>query len=125
VSVPVRFVDRADLALGTAPSKAVHNGARVFTSKRDVAVADYPALDEMRDRSRRIRMHTLAHLDTYLARFSDAAEANGVRVHFAADAGEAVAIVLAIAAEGDAHRSPARPARPRPGCRDCEWPRAG
>jgi L-lactate dehydrogenase complex protein LldF len=44
-----------------------------------------------------IRQHTLDHLDVYLERFTDAAEAAGAQVHFAADAAEANAIALDIA----------------------------
>lgn len=104
MSEPVTFLTRAEREVGTDKARANHAGARRFTELRDGAVADYPALDAMRDRARQIRLHTLAHLDTYLARFAAAFEANGGSVHFAADATEAVSIVLDIARRHDARR---------------------
>lgn len=101
---PVSFVDRADRAIGTHRADANHSGARQMVRLRSVAAEDYPALDAMRDRARLIRIHTLAHLDTYLARFSDAVEAAGGHVHFAADAAEANAVILGIARRHDARR---------------------
>lgn len=49
------------------------------------------------DLAGRVRQHTLDHLDVYLERFTEAAEAAGAQVHFAADAAEANAIALDIA----------------------------
>ena len=54
---------------------------------------------ELRARAGELRQHTLDHLDHYLERFIDAAEASGAVVHFARDAGEARAIGTAIARE--------------------------
>lgn len=51
-----------------------------------------------------IRQHTLDHLDVYLERFIDRATAAGVTVHFAADAAQANAICLAIAARNGCRR---------------------
>ena len=45
---------------------------------------------------RRIKEHTLTHLDTYLEQFEAAATANGVKVHWAKDGAEHNAIVLGI-----------------------------
>jgi L-lactate dehydrogenase complex protein LldF len=104
VSEPVTFLGRADREVGGAKARANHSGARRFTELRHAAVLDYPAFEEMRDRARRIRIHTLAHLDTYLERFADAVVANGGHVHFAADATEAVDIVLGIARRHDSRR---------------------
>lgn len=101
---PVTFVGRAGQAIGTHPARANRSGARLMTALRDGAEADYPALDVMRDRARRIRLHTLANLDTYLARFADAVEHNGGQVHFAADAEEALATVLDIVRRYGAQR---------------------
>ncbi len=53
--------------------------------------------DDLRALAGRIKQHTLDHLDHYLERFIDAAEAAGVQVHFAADAEEANAICCDIA----------------------------
>ncbi|MCA9283749.1 MAG: lactate utilization protein, partial [Phycisphaerales bacterium] len=53
--------------------------------------------DELRLLAGRIKQHTLDHLDHYLDRFVERAAAAGTTVHFATDAAEANAIVLAIA----------------------------
>ena len=97
MSEPVTFVERAGAALGTHAAAANRRGALRFTELRDRAVAEYPAMEEMRDRARRIRIHTLAHLDEYLLQFAEAVEAAGGHVFFAADAAEAVDHVRGIA----------------------------
>ncbi|MCC6621785.1 MAG: lactate utilization protein [Deltaproteobacteria bacterium] len=54
-------------------------------------------VDELRRTAGAIKDHVLATLDQQLATFAAAAAARGVRVHAAADAAEARAVVLAIA----------------------------
>jgi L-lactate dehydrogenase complex protein LldF len=71
---------------------------------RDWAVADYLPLEQMRDRARQIRLHTLANLDRYLGEFADAVERIGGTVFFAADAAEAVAHVRQIARDNGVER---------------------
>jgi L-lactate dehydrogenase complex protein LldF len=97
VSEPVTFVERAGAAIGTHAVEANRRGALRFTELRNQAVSDYPAMEEMRDRARRIRLHTLAHLDDYLRQFAEAVEEAGGHVFFAADATEAVDHVREIA----------------------------
>ncbi len=53
--------------------------------------------DALRGLAGAIKQHTLDHLDSYLERFIDRAEAAGARVHFAADAEQANAIGARIA----------------------------
>jgi L-lactate dehydrogenase complex protein LldF len=53
--------------------------------------------DAVRELAGRIKQHTLDHLDHYLDQFISAAEAAGVKVHFAADADEANGICVGIA----------------------------
>jgi L-lactate dehydrogenase complex protein LldF len=58
-------------------------------------------MDEMRDRAREIRVHTLGRLDRYLAQFADAVQSRGGTVFFAVDAAEANQYVVNLAlAEG-------------------------
>jgi L-lactate dehydrogenase complex protein LldF len=64
--------------------------------KRDKAVYAVPEFQELRNLASAIKDHTLSRLDEYLAQFEAAAQANGVRVHWAADAAEHNAIVLDI-----------------------------
>jgi L-lactate dehydrogenase complex protein LldF len=99
---PATFVARASAESGTAKAAAVGTAARHLIEKRDAAVAAYPAMDVMRDRLREIRLHTLTHLDRYLAEFADAVEGLGGRVFFAADADEATAYIRRVAEQAGA-----------------------
>lgn len=60
-------------------------------------LATFDDVDAVRDHGRRIRAHTIAHLDRYLAEFADRIEALGGRVHWAETATAARAIVLDLA----------------------------
>jgi L-lactate dehydrogenase complex protein LldF len=53
--------------------------------------------DALRDHAKRIKEHTLAHLDRYLEQLESSVERQGGQVHWAADAEEARRIVVAIA----------------------------
>lgn len=64
--------------------------------KRDKAAYAVPEFQELRNLASAIKDHTLSRLDFYLEQFEAAALANGVRVHWAADAAEHNAIVLDI-----------------------------
>ncbi|GAB6931289.1 LutB/LldF family L-lactate oxidation iron-sulfur protein [Paenibacillus sp. JCM 10914] len=73
-----------------------------FTTERlrlgkKLASEEHGNWDDWRERGRQIRLHTIAHLDYYLDQFTEQARANGVHVHFADTAEEAVAISLQIA----------------------------
>ncbi|MBD0381342.1 LutB/LldF family L-lactate oxidation iron-sulfur protein [Paenibacillus sedimenti] len=61
------------------------------------AAEEHGNWEEWRERGRQIRLHTIAHLDYYLARFVENARAQGVHVHFAADAADAVELTMQIA----------------------------
>lgn len=54
--------------------------------KRDNLAMHIPEWEELRQLSSKIKMHTVTHLDEYLDKFSQNAEANGVIVHWAKDA---------------------------------------
>ena len=99
---PTTFLERAGQEVGTPKAEAVGSGARVLITKRAKAVGAYPAMDAMRDRSREIRLHTLAHLDEYLAQFADAVEALGGHVFFASDADEANGYIRSVAEAANA-----------------------
>ena len=101
---PVTFLGRATQSLGSHEADAMHNGARRLFALREGAAEAYPAFEEMRDRARAIRHHTLANLDRYLGQFADAVEAAGGHVHFAADAEEAVAQIVRIAVDNDVRK---------------------
>lgn len=57
-------------------------------TKRDKLVMEIPEWEQLRDLSAQIKMHTITHLDKYLTRFAEHAEANGAIVHWAKDAKE-------------------------------------
>ena len=95
-SQPVTFLGRAKVLVGTAEAEAVNNGVRTLAAKRDKAAAEFDGWEDMRDRVRAIRLHSLRNLDRLLGRFADQlTEAGGV-VHFAADAEEANRMVAKI-----------------------------
>lgn len=59
----------------------------------------------LRDHAKRIKEHTLAHLDRYLEQLEASIQRVGGKVHWAADAEEARRIVLAIAQENGCRRA--------------------
>ena len=66
-------------------------GVRV---KRDRIAKGLDEWESLRNAASDIKKHTLSHLDTYLEKFSENAEANGVIVHWAKDAEEFNSTVL-------------------------------
>ena len=101
MSQPVSFVTRADALLGSKEAAAVVKGIRHFNDARDRVVAEFPIMEELRDRARAIRLHSLSHLDRLLGQFADQVTALGGTVHFAADADEANRIVAEILQQSD------------------------
>ena len=99
------FAERAASAIRQGRTDATNAGARRVHIKRLEAGTDYPAMDEMRDLARSIRLHTLSRLDEYLDRFATEFEANGGVVHWADDAAEASQIVVDIARRRGATRA--------------------
>jgi L-lactate dehydrogenase complex protein LldF len=98
------FLERARADIGTAQITAIQSGARRFQTHREEAVTEYAAMDDMRDRARAIRLHTLANLDRYLSQFADSVTSNGGSVFFAADATEANDYITRVATDRDVHR---------------------
>jgi L-lactate dehydrogenase complex protein LldE len=73
------FRERAVLDIATPKAAANDAGARTLSAKREKASAEYSAMEEMRDRAREIRLHTLGSLDSYLGSLADAVEGRAVR----------------------------------------------
>ncbi len=96
MSQPVSFLGRAERLLGTEEAEAVGRGVSRFATNRDQAVSAFPVMEEMRDRTRTIRLRSLAHLDRLLAEFADSLTEVGGQIHFASDAAEANEIVAGI-----------------------------
>ncbi len=93
--------ERADLALNNDfLRKAVRFTTERLRGGKEKAAEEHGNWEEWRERGRQIRLHTIAHLDYYLNLFVDNARANGVHVHFADTAEEAVKLSLAIAEQG-------------------------
>jgi L-lactate dehydrogenase complex protein LldF len=65
-------------------------------AKRDKAAQQLPEWESLREMASAIKAHTLAHLDEYLLIFEAKAKANGVPIHWAADAEEHNRIVYSI-----------------------------
>jgi L-lactate dehydrogenase complex protein LldF len=70
---------------------------------RVAAFASLPDWRERRQRAHTIRAEVIEHLDEYLDKFVSKVSENGIIVHRASDAGQAVAIVLKIAQEAARH----------------------
>ena len=68
-------------------------------TRRDAQVHGIPEWETLREMASGIKEHTLSHLADYVEQFIQQAEANGVVVHFAADAAEHNAIVHTLLSE--------------------------
>ena len=99
---PVTFLTRAEALIGTHEAEAVGAGIRNFLVRREERFAEFPIVEDLRDRARAIRLHSLRHLDRLLGRFADQLEAAGGHVHWASDAAEANDIVSGLLAEAEA-----------------------
>ena len=93
---------RARLAEATANErlvKAVHLATWRKVADRAAAFAKLTHFEELRERARQIRLHTLERLPEYLEQFAQRASEQGAQVHFAPDAAAACRIVTQIAGE--------------------------
>ncbi|MGO0063395.1 LutB/LldF family L-lactate oxidation iron-sulfur protein [Brevibacillus fluminis] len=90
--------ERAKVALN---DEFLRNAVKFTTERlrsgKKTASTEHGNWEEWRERGHQIRLHTIAHLDYYLNQFVENARANGVHVHFAETAQEAVAITMEIA----------------------------
>ena len=68
-------------------------------SKRDKAANNIPEWEELRETASQIKNNVLSNLSEYLTTFEEHAKANGVNVHWAADAKEHNEIVYSILAK--------------------------
>src|SRR5437763_2820762 len=66
--------------------------------------AALPDIDRLREHAKRVKEHTLAHLDRYLEQLEAAVVRVGGRVHWAESAEDARRIVVAIAREAGCKR---------------------
>ncbi len=76
---------------------ALDRNAERRVNGRNQRFDELPAAEAVRDQGRAIRLDVLAHLDQYLEQFAANVEANGGRVHWAADGAEAARIIVDVA----------------------------
>ncbi len=72
--------------------------------KRDNAAHQLPEWESLRETASQIKNHALSNLNSYLQQFEQNATANGIKVHWAADAAEHNRIVRRLMAEANASR---------------------
>ncbi|MBC7269474.1 MAG: lactate utilization protein, partial [Streptomyces sp.] len=77
----------------------LRHATHTIRAKRAKAVAEVEDWAQLREAGRRIKDHTLRHLDRYLERLEEAVTAAGGTVHWAADAEEANRIVTELVRE--------------------------
>jgi L-lactate dehydrogenase complex protein LldF len=86
---------------------ALDNNAARRRDGRLAAFASLPDHQERRTRAHAIKADVVAHLDQYIDRFVTRVKENGILVHRAADAGDAIRIFLEIAGSVQAQKSQA------------------
>jgi L-lactate dehydrogenase complex protein LldF len=89
-----QFADLAKSALADEVQKgAIGNATDTIRERRGAAVDQVGDWEDLRERARAIKAHTLAKLDHYLLQFVDNAESRGIVVHWADDADQACQII--------------------------------
>ena len=97
------FKENAKQALNDANlARALTNMKAGFQDKRRATIAKLPEFQDLRDRARDLKNHTLENLDFYLGRFEDRVSAQGGHVHWARTPAEAREAVLKICRSVDA-----------------------
>ncbi len=95
---PKNFREQSELACRDANLRAILDHAtRYFQAKRGASMEAFPGRDEHFARARAARLRALSRLPELLEQLEAKATAAGTRVHWAADASEARAIVAGIA----------------------------
>jgi L-lactate dehydrogenase complex protein LldF len=94
----ITFYERVEDAL---KDKKLHDALELATTRfvtlRAAGFKSLPEIEALRDHARRIRAHTLANLDRYLAQFAEAVEANGGHICWAETPEEANRYVVELA----------------------------
>ena len=94
VATTPKFKENAHEALTDTRLQGALVHARNFTVRRAAAAARLPEFEALRDSSRAIKDHTLAHLDLYLEAYERKVIESGGHVHYAEDAEEARRIII-------------------------------
>ena len=82
--------------------KNVRHATDVIQNKRAIVVGEMPDWQALRESGKRLREHTMQHLDVYLEQFERNCTAAGGVVHWARNAAEARAIVVRLAKAANA-----------------------
>ncbi|MEV7242518.1 lactate utilization protein B [Streptomyces sp. NPDC093248] len=91
------FPEAAGEAVGNPTLRGnLRHATHTIRAKRARAAAEVSDWAELREAGRRIKDHTLRHLDKYLVQLEEAVTAAGGTVHWAADADEANRIVTGL-----------------------------
>ena len=100
------FVDAVDHALYDPQlQKAMAGLTETLLAANRRGYAALPDSAELRDHAKRIKEHTLAHLDRYLEQLEASVQRVGGHVHWAANAEEARQIVVEIARKANCRRA--------------------
>ncbi len=98
-----KFLERIEISLQDENlQSALDANAAKRIKVRTEAFARIPDHQQRRQRAHAVRADVVAHLDQYLEQFIQKVQANGIVVHRAADAREAVKIILELARQRDA-----------------------
>jgi L-lactate dehydrogenase complex protein LldF len=100
------FVGATDQALADRPLQAalIRLTSTLMTANQR-GYAALPDSDQLRDRAKQIKEHTLAHLDQYLTQLEASVQRNGGQVYWASTAEDARRIILQIAKQTDCKRA--------------------
>ncbi|MFF9408227.1 LutB/LldF family L-lactate oxidation iron-sulfur protein [Streptomyces anandii] len=96
VGMPAFPVAAHEAVADTTLRGNLRHATHTIRAKRAAAVAEVSDWAQLREAGRRIKDHTLRHLDRYLVQVEEAVTAAGGTVHWAADAEEANRIVTAL-----------------------------
>ena len=105
VQTKLNHADAASLFINDEARTDWHDETLWFVrQKRDRAAHQVPEWEQLRELASKIKDHTLADLDTYLAQFEKQAIANGIKVHWAVDAQAHNEIILKLIRENNIQR---------------------
>src|SRR5215213_732603 len=92
-----KFRERIRAALANEPLQvALDANAERRVNGRIAAFASLPDSRERRQQAHAVRVEVIEHLEDYLEQFIDKATENGITVHRAKDAGEAIELIFKV-----------------------------
>jgi L-lactate dehydrogenase complex protein LldF len=95
--------DRAKKAvLNESMRKAVQKAVDRLSGNRQIAETEMPGWNDWREQGKRIRQHTVNHLDYYLGQLSKSVQMKGGHIHFAQTAEEARKVIINICKQSNA-----------------------